>query len=98
MAPMSGDLNAVQSVIREETRGLATKDDLTATEHPLTSKAEVEAERFAQITVHEFRRLHRRAEALARHVGYAFEAEIDEGELGVRTDVWFKLPHPTSPG
>ncbi len=85
MALTKDDLNAIRSVIREETSHLATKGDiagvrgeLSATEGRLVRKIEEEAERLAQIAVREFRRVHRRTEALARHVGYTFEPELDE--------------------
>jgi hypothetical protein len=97
MALTKDDLQAVRSIVREETKDfvtkddvakfatkddlvkLVTKDDLAGTERRLTKKIEAEAENLAQITIREFGRVHRRTEALARHVGYTFEPERDEG-------------------
>lgn len=58
----------------------SVKDELGAVEGRLTKKIEEEAEHIAQITIREFGRVHRRTEALARHVGYAFEPEANEGD------------------
>lgn len=55
------------------------KDELVAVEGRLSRKIEAEAENLARITIRGFDRVHGRAEALARHVGYTFEPEPDEG-------------------
>lgn len=49
------------------------KDELVAVEGRLNRKIETEANNLASNTLGECGRVHRRAEALARHVGYTFE-------------------------
>jgi hypothetical protein len=76
---LRSDFASKEDLVSVKAEVASVRTELGAVEGRLTKRIEAEAEKLAQITIKEFRRVHRRTEALARHVGYTFEPEADEG-------------------